>query len=150
MIYLESSILEKKMKNITMSILILAMLQSCSMSSISKNKIEKRDQNQSVTKKSVINVDEELLLNSSVDGLRNSDENIIHGSIYLNDNDEVSFKGDSLEEKSPISITIGEKDMPKFTGKVYTLKTKDLHHGDTIEMRDSEGKVFLEMEFLEL
>jgi len=138
------------MRNITIGIFILAMLNACSMSSIGNNKTENRDQNKSMTKKSVINVDEELLLNSSVDELRNSNENIVHGSIYLNDNDEVSFKGDSLEKKSPVSVTIGDKEMVKFTGNTYTLKTMDLKHGDTIEMRDKEGKVFLEMEFIKL
>jgi len=93
-------------------------------------------------KQLIINLDEELELNENRG-------NIIEGSIFINDNDEVSFNGKILDKNSPITIKIGDNDEVSFSGNQYVIKTMQLQNGDLIEMRDKHGKVFMEMEVVE-
>lgn len=100
------------------------------------------------TKVLTINLDEELALNQERGKLRAGKSDIIDGSIFLNDNDEVSFKGHILKKYSPITIKIGDNDEVSFTGKEYTINTMQLSNVNLIEMKDKDGKVFLEMEVI--
>lgn len=99
-------------------------------------------------KQLIINLDEELELNENRGDLRGG-FNIIEGSIFINDNDEVSFNGKILDKNSPITIKIGDNDEVSFSGNQYVIKTMQLQNGDLIEMRDKNGKVFMEMEVVE-
>ena len=99
-------------------------------------------------KQLIINLDEELELNENRGDLRGG-FTIIEGSIFINDNDEVSFNGKILDKNSPITIKIGDNDEVSFSGNQYVIKTMQLQNGDLIEMRDKNGKVFMEMEVVE-
>lgn len=99
-------------------------------------------------KQVIINLDEELELNENRGDLRGG-LTIIEGSIFINDNDEVSFNGKILDKNSPITIKIGDNDEVSFSGNQYVIKTMQLQNGDLIEMRDKHGKVFMEMEVVE-
>lgn len=99
-------------------------------------------------KQLIINLDEELELNENRGDLRGG-LTIIEGSIFINDNDEVSFNGKILDKNSPITIKIGDNDEVSFSGNQYVIKTMQLQNGDLIEMRDKHGKVFMEMEVVE-
>ena len=99
-------------------------------------------------KQLIINLDEELELNENRGDLRGG-FNIIEGSIFINDKDEVSFNGKILDKNSPITIKIGDNDEVSFSGNQYVIKTMQLQNGDLIEMRDKHGKVFMEMEVVE-
>ena len=96
-----------------------------------------------------INLDKELKLNKKRGKLRAGKADIIDGSIFLNDNDEVSFKGKVLDEYSPITIKIGDNDEVSFSGNHYIIKTQQLKNGDLIEMRDKNGTIFFEMEVIQ-
>jgi hypothetical protein len=97
----------------------------------------------------VIDLDKELQLNKEREELRGKTSNLIEGSILINDNDEVSFKGKLLDKYSPITIKIGDNDEVSFSGDYYSIKTMQLKHGDIIEMKDKNSKIFLEMEVIE-
>jgi len=132
------------MKKITILILILFTFHACN-SSIKINK----DQNRSILKKAItIDVDEELLLQKSIGELRNDSSNVLETPIYIGDNDEVSFKGDTLEKNSPLTITIGENKAITFKGNNYTIRSMELKNGDIIQMKDKNGNTFLEMEVI--
>jgi len=135
-------------KQIYITIIFLALI-GCNSTAIQKaspieKSLEKKD-----TKKLMIDLDKELKLTKERETLRSSKNEIIEGSIFLNDNDEVSFKGDILDEYSPVSIKIGDNDEVSFSGNQYSIKTMELKNGDLIEMKDKNGKVFLEMEVIE-
>jgi len=135
-------------KQIYITIIFLGLI-GCNSTAIQKaspieKSLEKKD-----TKKLMIDLDKELKLTKERETLRSSKNEIIEGSIFLNDNDEVSFKGDILDEYSPVSIKIGDNDEVSFSGNQYTIKTMELKNGDLIEMKDKNGKVFLEMEVIE-
>ena len=135
-------------KQIYITIIFLALI-GCNSTAIQKvspieKSLEKKD-----TKKLMIDLDKELKLTKERETLRSSKNEIIEGSIFLNDNDEVSFKGNMLDEYSPVSIKIGDNDEVSFSGNQYTIKTMELKNGDLIEMKDKNGKVFLEMEVIE-
>ena len=135
-------------KQIYITIIFLGLI-GCNSTAIQKaspieKSLEKKD-----TKKLMIDLDKELKLTKERETLRSSKNEIIEGSIFLNDNDEVSFKGDILDEYSPVSIKIGDNDEVSFSGNQYSIKTMELKNGDLIEMKDKNGKVFLEMEVIE-
>lgn len=101
------------------------------------------DTNQT-SKQLTIDIDEELKLLDTT-GLRDDCLKVIDEPIYIGDNDEVSFKGDAMEKKSPLLIQIGEREPIKYSGKNYTIKTMDLKNGDLITIKDKKGKVFVEV-----
>ncbi|HIP50920.1 MAG TPA: hypothetical protein EYG94_02430 [Campylobacterales bacterium] len=135
-------------KQIYITIIFLGLI-GCNSTAIQKaspieKSLEKKD-----TKKLMIDLDKELKLTKERETLRSSKNEIIEGSIFLNDNDEVSFKGDILDEYSPVTIKIGDNDEISFSGNKYIIKTTELRNGDLIEMKNKNGKIFLEMEVIE-
>jgi len=100
----------------------------------------------SQSKSVIIDLDEEVRLKASSMQLRDSQSTIlIDEPIYIGDNDEVSFKGDFMQESSPMTITIGNKDSITFSGKSFTIKTSDLKDGEKIQIRDQAGKIFVDV-----
>jgi len=93
----------------------------------------------------IINVDKEL---KSKEGLRGKETLMIDSPLYIGDNDEVSFKGDYLQEESPIKVKIGDNDEVSFTGNQYTIKTMELQNGDIIQMRGKSDNTFVEVEVI--
>ena len=74
-----------------------------------------------------------------------STDEVIDGSIYLNnDNDEVSFKGNILLEKAPVTVTYGDNDEVALVGNSITIKTMELKEDSHIIMRDKNGKIFVD------
>jgi len=74
-----------------------------------------------------------------------STDEVIDGSIYLNnDNDEVSFKGNILLEKAPVTVTYGDNDEVTLVGNSITIKTMELKEDSHIIMRDKNGKIFVD------
>ena len=70
---------------------------------------------------------------------------VIDGSLYLNsDNDEVSFKGNMLLEKAPVTVTYGDNDEVALIGNSITIKTMELKEDSHIIMRDKNGKIFVD------
>ena len=131
-------------------LIMLFLLLGCNSNNIKKSLTNIQQSSElNISKVLSINVDEELELTKEKGELRDGKHDIIDGSIFLNDNDEVSFKGNLLEEYSPITVKIGDNDEVSFTGKEYKINTMQLKNGDLIEMKDKNGKVFLEMEVIE-
>jgi len=93
----------------------------------------------------IINLDDELKILNARGEVR-SDSKVINDPIYIGDNDEVSFRGKVIENNSPLTITIGNNQPITFTGKRYTLKTIELNQGDIIQMKDKNGRIFLQVE----
>jgi uncharacterized lipoprotein len=125
------------MKKNLIYIVIILFLGACSSSINPITKEQTLD-----NKRVIIDLDEELLLKESLGGLK--DENIFFDEpIYIGDNDEVSFKGNILKKKSPIHIKIGKKSDIIFNQTTYRVRVSEIKSGDTIEMRDKNGKVFL-------
>jgi len=130
------------MKNIIIFIVILFGFNACT-SPLSTHTTP------NIKKKSiVIDLDEEFSILQSIGTLRNNKHMLLDNPIYIGDNDEVSFKGDALDTKSPISIQIGNNKPISFGGKTYTLKTMEVNNGEMIQMKDKNGNIFLEMEVL--
>ena len=130
------------MKKNIITILLLLTLTSC----VNKVVPIPTDTNQT-TKKITIDIDEELeLLDAS--SLRGDDSKVVEEPLYIGDNDEVSFKGNAMQEKSPLFIKIGEQEAFKFSGYSYTLKTMELKNGDFITMKDKDGNVFVDLEVI--
>ena len=98
-------------------------------------------------KKIIIDIDEELDLLDAT-GLKDDDLKVIEEPIYIGDNDEVSFKGDAMQRKSPLSIKVGKRKEIKFSGYQYILKTMELKNGDFIRIKDKNGDVFLDMKVI--
>jgi len=96
----------------------------------------------------IIDLDEEFLILKSMGKLRNKNNIILDNPIYIGDNDEVSFKGDTLNENAPISITIGKNKPIIIRGTSYSIKTMEINNGEIIQMKDKNGNIFLEMEVL--
>ena len=70
---------------------------------------------------------------------------VIDGSLYLNsDNDKVSFKGNILLEKAPVTVTYGDNDEVALVGNSITIKTMELKEDSHIIMRDKNGKIFVD------
>ncbi len=127
------------MKKYLIYIVLILLLEACSSSTHSID--NKPIQNKS-SKQTIINLDEELLLKESLGGLK--DENVFFDEpIYIGDNDEVSFKGEILKDKSPIHIKIAKKSDILFNEKSYSIKSSEIKSGDTITMKDKNGKLFL-------
>ncbi len=127
------------MREYLIYIVLILLLGACSSSinSIGNKPIEDKS-----SKQTIIDLDEELLLKESLGGLK--DENVFFDEpIYIGDNDEVSFKGEILKDKSPIHIKIGKKSDILFNEKSYTVKSSEIKSGDIITMKDKNGRVFL-------
>ena len=90
-----------------------------------------------------IDLDKEIKIKEATGELRDSSGLLVDEPIYIGDNDEVSFKGDIMEKNSPLTIKIGSKDDITFSGKSYTLKTIELKDGETIQIKDKNGKIFV-------
>jgi hypothetical protein len=89
----------------------------------------------------VIDLDKERT--NSTRGKYNND--LIDGSIYLSDdNDEVSFKGDILLEKAPVTVSYGDNDEVALVGNSITIKTMELEDDSHIIMKDKNGKIFVD------
>lgn len=95
-----------------------------------------------------IDVDEELSIRESLDELQSSKSIVLDHPIYIGDNDEVAFKGDSIEKKSPLTIQYGQKSAFKFSGKVVTIKTMELKNGENIIIKDNQGNIFIDMKVI--
>ena len=127
------------MKKQIIAILLLFTLTSCveNISTISpgSNQTDSR-----IT----IDIDEELeLLNAT--GLRDDEVRVVEEPIYIGDNDEVSFKGNAMQKKSPLKIKVGNKREIEFSGYRYTIKTMELKNGDSIVIKDRDGNVFVDV-----
>jgi len=132
------------MKNITIVLLVLFTLNACT-SSIQPQKVQiHTSKNNNI----VIDLDEEISILKSLGKLRNDNSIILDNPIYIGDNDEVSFKGNTLKTNSPISLKIGNNPAITFKGDSYTIKTMQLNNGEIIQMKNKEGNVFLEMEII--
>ena len=98
----------------------------------------------------IIDLDKESM-DYSKGGLLQKDELIIQGVIFLGDNDEVSFKGDILAEKSPIQWSISRKGSNQdndevkreINGNIFSIKTSELRVGDDVIIRDKNGNIFV-------
>lgn len=73
-----------------------------------------------------------------------SNKEIIKGSILLGNNDEVSFKGNILREKAPITITYGDNDEVSLKGDDFTIKASTLKDGMHIIIRDKNHTIFVD------
>jgi len=127
------------MKKQIIAILLLFTLTSCveNISTISP------DSNQTDSR-ITIDIDEELeLLNAT--GLRDDEVRVVEEPIYIGDNDEVSFKGNAMQKKSPLKIKVGNKREIEFSGYRYTIKTMELKNGDSIVIKDRDGNVFVDV-----
>ena len=94
-----------------------------------------------------IDLDKEMEILEST-SLRNSSVKTIEQPIYIGDNDEVSFKGDILEENSPLTIEIEDKKTITFSGSRYKIKTMDLTNGDLIKFINNKGEIFAQFEVI--
>jgi len=130
------------MKKNIIAILLVLTLTSC----VNNVVTIPTDTNQTA-KKITIDIDEELDLLEAT-GLRDDSSKVVEEPLYIGDNDEVSFKGNAMKEKSPLFIKIGTRQEVKFSGYSYTIKTMELKNGDFITMKDSDGNVFVEVEVI--
>lgn len=130
------------MKKNIIAILILLSLTACveNSATIATGATDRNQTSNTI----IINIDEELELLDSA-GLRADTLKVIDEPIYIGDNDEVSFKGNAMQEKSPLLIKIGEREAIKFSGNNYTLKSMELKNGDFITIKDKDGNVFVEV-----
>lgn len=125
------------MKKKIIAILILLTLTSCV-----NNVVKAPTDTNETTKTITIDIDEELeLLNTT--GLKDDGLEVFDEPIYVGDNDEVSFKGSEMQNKSPLFIKIGNKKEIKFSGSLFTIKTAELKSGDEIIIKDRYGNVFV-------
>ena len=135
------------MKKNIIALLLLLSLTACVHTKITaptnENNQTATDSNQT-SKKMTIDIDEGLKL-LELPGLRDSTLKIIDEPIYIGDNDEVSFKGDAMQKKSPLLIKIGEREPVTFSGNNYTVKTYELKNGDFITIKDKNGDVFVDV-----
>ncbi len=139
------------MKNYLFFLILSVGFTACSKLShpIQKPSVELEDHNQSVQSKNlVIDVDEELLLQEEQNKLRDEESRVLDAPIYIGDNDEVSFKGESIEKKSPLSIQYGRHDAISFSGKNFTIKSMELNSGDNIKIKDKNGNIFIDMKVI--
>jgi len=124
------------MKKYLIAILLLLALSSC----------VKNSPNIS-SKQILIDIDKELELLESI-GLRDNSIKVVDEPIYIGDNDEVSFKGNAMRKKSPLSIKVGTKKAIQFNGYQYTVKTMELRNGDFITIKDKNNNIFVEVEVI--
>jgi hypothetical protein len=125
------------MKKQIIAILLLFTLTSC-VENISTISTDSNQTDSGIT----IDIDEELeLLNAT--GLRDDEVRVVEEPIYIGDNDEVSFKGNAMQKKSPLKIKVGNKKEIEFSGYRYTIKTMELKNGDSIVIKDRDGNVFV-------
>ena len=94
-----------------------------------------------------IDLDEEMEILKST-SLRGSSSKMIEQPIYIGDNDEVSFKGNILEENSPLTIEIENREIITFSGRVYKIKTMNLTNGDLIKFINNKGEMFAQFEII--
>jgi cellulose biosynthesis protein BcsQ len=105
--------------------------------------VENSEINSTKEKKEVLVVDLDKERANSTRG-KNNDE-LIDGSIYLDsDNDEVSFRGDILLKKAPVTVSYGDNDEVALVGNSITIKTMELKNNSHIIMRDKNGKIFVD------
>ena len=130
------------MKKYIVAILLLLTLTSC----VNNAPSILTDSNQT-SKKIIIDIDEELELLEST-GLRDDEVTVVEEPIYIGDNDEVSFKGDTMRQKSPLKIKVGNREEIQFNGYSYTIKTMELKNGDFITIKDRDGNVFVDVKIL--
>jgi hypothetical protein len=127
------------MKKQIIAILLLFTLTSC-VENISTISTDSNQTDSGIT----IDIDEELeLLNAT--GLRDDEVRVVEEPIYIGDNDEVSFKGNAMQKKSPLKIKVGNKREIEFSGYRYTIKTMELKNGDSIVIKDRDGNVFVDV-----
>ena len=127
------------MKKQIIAILLLFTLTSC-VENISTISTDSNQTDSRIT----IDIDEELeLLNAT--GLRDDEVRVVEEPIYIGDNDEVSFKGNAMQKKSPLKIKVGNKREIEFSGYRYTIKTMELKNGDSIVIKDRDGNVFVDV-----
>ena len=132
------------MKKSTLIVAILLGLTACSPSTKSIQPEE-----QSLKKgELIIDLDKEMQLKERLGDLRGEKHLLLDTPIYIGDNDEVSFNGDIIEKRSPVTITIGMQESRTFTGTHYTIQTSELKEGDTIELKDKHGEVFVNVKVL--
>ena len=130
------------MKNIIIFIVILFGFNACT-SPLSTHTTP------NIKKKSiVIDLDEEFSILQSIGTLRNNKHMLLDNPIYIGDNDEVSFKGNILEENSPLKIEIENKRTITFSGSRYKIKTMDLTNGDLIKFINNKGEMFAQFEII--
>jgi len=133
------------MKKYILLITLLFALTACSLStkSITPSIVKKRPSSQSKTL--VIDLDEEVQLKEAIGGFKDNSDLLVDEPIYIGDNDEVSFKGDIIKKKSPVTIKVSNQKSIKFNGKNYTIKKLKLKDGDNIQIKDKNGKVFVDV-----
>ncbi len=128
-------------------VLLMVSFTACTTSSNSIKKetiLQTKEHNKTV----IIDLDEELSIGDSVNDLRDEKSMVLDRPIYIGDNDEVSFKGDVIAKKSPLTIHYGQHEIINFNGKTFTIKTSALNSEDTIKVKDKEGNVFIDMKII--
>lgn len=128
-------------KTIIYLFILLFVITGCSTESPKKPVSTVEDSNRTL----IIDLDKEAKSNTD---LRGKDTLLIDSPIYIGDNDEVSFKGDIIENNSPIQVKIGDNDEVAFTGKSYNIQTMELRNGDIIKMTGKSGNLFVEVEVI--
>jgi len=106
-----------------------------------ENGMVSNENNSSKIENNKIIVDLDKELTNSTRG--KNDNSVIEGSLYVNDNDEVSFKGEILLEKSPVTVSFGDNDEVSFTSNTFTVKTMELKNNMHIIMKDKNGTIFV-------
>lgn len=131
------------MKQIIFSLFFfLIMMVGCSSSSSEQPKPSPTENNSTQL---IIDLDKE---GKKSEDLRGKETLYIDIPIYIGDNDEVSFIGDTIEKESPIKVKIGDNDEVSFEGDNFTISTSELKHGDIIQMTGKSGHVFVEMQVM--
>ncbi len=133
-----------KVTLLTLSLTLIIVFSACSSTSSTIKKEPTSHQNEN-NHTIIIDVDEELSLHESLDELRDQKSIILDTPIYIGDNDEVSFIGESIEKNSPLSIQYGKQKTIKFTGKTFIIKSMELKNGDNIRVKDKDGNLFIDM-----
>jgi len=124
------------MIKILLSVLFVVLLLQSEESSI-------RDSNNTKLEKETLVIDLDKERENLTRGKNSLD--VIDGSLYLNsDNDKVSFKGNILLEKAPVTVTYGDNDEVALVGNSITIKTMELKEDSHIIMRDKNGKIFVD------
>ena len=131
------------LKNIFIFTILLSLL-ACehprTMQPNTQDKIKTERNKQIVKKHLIINLDKKRE-ESSRGG---STKELIKGSFFLGDNDEVSFKGNILREKAPITITYGDNDEVSINGDDFNIKASELKDGMHIIIKDRNNRIFVD------
>jgi len=104
--------------------------------------IESKEHNTTKVNKKELMIDLDKALKNITRGKKNS--KIIEGSIFIGDNDEVSFKGKILLEKAPVLISYSDNDEVALKGDTFSISTMELKANSHIIMRDKNGTIFVD------